>query len=469
MKKTQSVFILFLAIAFTLLSPLWNLATLQADSSPQNYQLIIELKEGITSDKLIDTINQTTSCTSATILDTLDKTTLLINVTSQSGLADILSSISRTNLTNYAQPDYIITCQDTDSASSETANTNTPLVFDKTAVPNDPYIPYQWGLYNWGQAVGDYGTPNVDINIIPVWNNAKYLHEVVVGVLDSGIDISHIDLMDNIYQNPKEIPRNGIDDDKNGYIDDVNGWDFLNEDNTVFDSPSLDSHGTFVAGIIAASSNNNIGIAGIAKNVKILPLKVIQGSTGYTSTAIKAIKYAEKAGVDIVNCSWGTTEYNKALETAMKKSKMLFVCSVGNNGNDIAENPTYPACYSLKNNISVASFNNKGEFAPYSNYGKGIDIAAPGTLIMSTLPGNNYSLASGTSFSSPFITGVAALTKGYNYKLNGNQLKKIILENAVYNNNLLGKVDSCRQINAYNTISDKKVCLHKNRKFYSPV
>ncbi len=175
------------------------------------------------------------------------------------------------------------------------------------------------------------------------------------------------------------------DDDGNGYIDDVNGWDFANSDNTVFDSASEDKHGTHTAGIIAAGANNG-GIKGVAPGIKVMPLKFITSTGGYTSDAIEAIEYARTMGIKIINCSFGGSQENYALRDAMASSGILFVCSAGNKGQDTAVYPVYPASLSLPNIISVATINSSGELAGFSNYGADVDIAAPASTYLAQCP-----------------------------------------------------------------------------------
>lgn len=293
----------------------------------------------------------------------------------------------------------------------EYAQPNYKLTID--SIPNDELFSQQWGLMNSGQLIsGIKGQEGIDINISKAWELSSGSPSTVVGVLDTGIDKNHEDLKDNIYTNSNEIAGNSIDDDGNGYVDDINGWDFINNDSTIYDSSELDKHGTHIAGIIAAGAND-IGIAGTAPGVKIMPLKFIDGDTGYTSDAISAIEYAKQMGVKIINCSFGSSENNPALKEAMANADMLFVCAVGNDGSNTDSNPVYPSCFGLQNIISVAALDNRGMLAPYSNYGRRIDVAAPGVSIESTTPENNYEKMSGTSMAAPYVTGIAALIKSH--------------------------------------------------------
>ncbi|MFP5113795.1 Ig-like domain-containing protein [Bacillaceae bacterium C204] len=259
-------------------------------------------------------------------------------------------------------------------------------------VPNDPSFNKLWGLHNTGQQInGAVGVNDVDIDYpeaIQEFSKVTNQQQVVVGVIDTGIDINHPELIDSIWTNPGEIANNGIDDDGNRYIDDIHGWDFYHSDNSVFDAEDGDDHGTHVAGTIAAKGGNGIGITGIAPNVKIMPLKFLGADgSGYTSDAILAIEYAKKMGVKITNNSWSGTDYDQALKDAIDQANMLFVAAAGNDGLNNDQQPGYPASYDSPNIISVAAIDNSGKLADFSNYGaSSVDIAAPGTNIFSTVP-----------------------------------------------------------------------------------
>jgi subtilisin family serine protease len=254
--------------------------------------------------------------------------------------------------------------------------------------PNDTYFGELWGLDNQGQEIlGQQGTPNVDIDAPEAWEQARNLDEVVVAVIDTGIDINHPDLKDVIWTNPDETPGNNIDDDGNGYVDDVHGWDFYHDDGTVYDIYDGDEHGTHVAGTIAATTNNNLGVSGIAPNVKIMPIKFLGPYGGSTEDAILAIEYAASMGVKLSNNSWGGGDYDQALKDAIEQSGMLFVAAAGNDSVNTDEEPHYPSSYNNENILSVAAIDNQGNLAGFSNYGfNSVDIGAPGVNILSTVP-----------------------------------------------------------------------------------
>jgi RHS repeat-associated protein len=359
----------------------------------------------------------------------------LIEIDKSDDISKTIEDLKKDPDVEYAQPNYKL---------------------DITSIPVDARFREQWGLSNSGQEVEGYtGRSGVDIKATSAWDLVTSPSNVVIGVLDTGIDIGHEDLNGNIYVNAGEIPGNKIDDDGNGYVDDVNGWDFAHNDNTVFDANDVDLHGTQVAGVIAAKSNN-AGVCGVAPNVKLMPLKFINGNWGYTCDAIDAIEYAMAKGVKIINCSFGGTDDNFALKDTMVNSGILFVCSGGNRGADVSALPIYPACFNIPNVLSVASIDSMGVLSPYSSFGNKIHVAAPGINILSTAPGNNYGYFSGTSASAPFVTGIAALLKSYLPNLSITDIAARIKNNTVLCTNLAGKVTSGGRVDAFAALSNVK-------------
>lgn len=395
----------------------------------------IIVSTSVTGGKLRDLVSGHVGDAKAKVVEEYDSGMALVNVKGKGKLESVLSELQSAPAIEFAQKDYVVTCEE------ET----------RFMEPKDSFFVYQWGLHNFGQLIGDYGVKGEDVNVLPAWNITQGSEDVLVGVLDSGIDITHEDLQNSIFVNRKEIPGNGVDDDHNGYIDDITGWDFLHNDNTVYDDPNEDFHGTYVAGIIAADKNET-GISGVAPNVKIMPLKFISTTDGSTSNAIKAIEYASKMGVDIMNCSWGGTEYNKALKKAMKKSKMLFVCSSGNEAACTDETPYYPTCFNINNIISVGAMDNQGTWARFGNYGEDVDVVAPGVNVIGTAPGNGYLFGSGTSFAAPYVTGVAALVKSVKPDSTYKVMKKAIVQNVVVEEQFKDKVNTSGRVDAYHTI-----------------
>ncbi|WP_432663363.1 S8 family serine peptidase [Wukongibacter baidiensis] len=305
---------------------------------------------------------------------------------------------------------------------------------------NDTYYPQQWAL-------------GEDTGIASALESTKG-KDVLIAVIDTGIDTNHEDLLQNIWINENEVPGNGVDDDGNGYIDDVNGWNFNDATNTLYTEGSSDSnHGTHIAGIIAATKDNEKGIAGSAPEAKIMPLKVFDNGVAYTSDIIEAIEYAGDMGAKIVNCSWGGFNENPALREAIEGNNMLFVCAAGNKGLNIEAFPLYPAAYNSENIISVASTNKDGNLSIFSNYGENlVQVAAPGEEILSTLPGNNYGKMSGTSMAAPFVSAEAALIISTYENITLGEIKGKIIESSDKLPSLVGRVYEGNRINAKNAV-----------------
>ncbi len=326
----------------------------------------------------------------------------------------------------FAEPDWIVT------ASAES---------------NDRYVT---GGSTWGL----YGSDTSPLNVfgsaaMASWSAGRGgSRSIAVGIIDTGINILHPDLSNNIWRNPVDNTVNGLDEDGNGFIDDVNGWDFHNDNNTVYDSATADAHGTHVAGTIGALGSNSIGVAGVNWNVTMIPAKFLGPAGGFISNAIEAADYLTALkvkynfdpnddptiGVNIVatNNSWGGGGFSQAMLDAINRggnAGILFVAAAGNGGSDGRGDDndttvTYPSNYRCTNAgagndtrgwdcvVAVAAIRSDGALATFSNYGVNtVDLGAPGQAIYSTLPGNSYGSYSGTSMATPHVTGSIALCR----------------------------------------------------------
>jgi thermitase len=327
----------------------------------------------------------------------------------------------------------------------------------QTTPANDSYYPRLYGLNNTGQ---NGGIQDADVDAPEAWKTIKGNTDTVVAVIDEGVDINHPDLRNNIWTNPGETTGDGIDNDRNGYIDDVNGWDFYNNDASVYDPDPVtgagDEHGTHVAGTIAAE-DNTVGVVGVNWQAKIMPLKFLGPTGGYTSDAVEALNYAVSKGVKISNNSWGGGGRSQSLQDAITRADAaghLFVAAAGNEGVNNDSTPHYPSNYTNPNVISVAATNNQDALADFSNYGAtSVDLSAPGVSIYSTLPRNTYAAYSGTSMATPHVAGVAALLKNRNPSADDAQLRDYILKSVDQKNNLQGRMVTGGRANAFGSLA----------------
>lgn len=333
----------------------------------------------------------------------------------------------------------------------------------------DPMLSRAWGM--------------AKIKAPDVWPTSTNGRNIVVAVTDTGVDYNHKDLNPNMWRNPGEIPGDGIDNDNNGFIDDVVGWDFISNDNKPFDlTTSLfmllftggnPGHGTHCAGVVGAKYNNGLGASGVAPETKIMALRILsEKGQGDTAAGVAAVDYAVKNGANIISASWGSMgeeEGDTALREAIQRAEekgVLFVAAAGNGraaqgaskatgyDNDTDKQAVYPASYPNNNIIAVAALDDKDQLAEFSNFGaKTVDIGAPGVKILSTVPGNQYQDSiidfgplkvswDGTSMATPFVAGAAAVLWSEDLHQTAARVKERILETGVGVSALSGKVSS---------------------------
>jgi subtilisin family serine protease len=329
-------------------------------------------------------------------------------------------------------------------------------------VPDDNLFNHQWGLQN---------TENegVDLHIRDAWEIESGSPDTIVAVIDMGFDITHEDLQENIWHNPGEIAGNNIDDDGNGYVDDIVGWDFVNQPSGLDDpnadwrnedndpSTTLSSHGNRVLGVIGATVGNGIGIAGVAGDCKMMLIRAgfhtTEGTPVLSSSHIaRGIIYAADNGARVINISSGSTRFSNtyyaALRYAINKG-VVIVCSAGNEG---ASTPVYPAAYDLAGLISVGASTSQDTRSWFSNYGDWVDVSAPGSRIMTTLLGDAYGSTQGTSFAAPMVAGVAALLVSANPDWTAAQVQDQIMNTVDTVPALEGASISSGRVNAHRAL-----------------
>ena len=303
------------------------------------------------------------------------------------------------NVINSIRVEYWQLPIDTDTIEAVDLLNNMPVIdyaepnylYSPQLLPNDPDFNRSWYLNNTGQEInGARGRSGADISAPGAWDMETGNQDMVIAVIDSGVAFDHPDLKDNVWTNKNEIADNGLDDDNNGYVDDIHGWDFVNQDNNPSDySKDLygNGHGTHVAGIIAASGNNGLGTVGVMWHAKMMPLQIFDlfedsPFNATTMNIVLAVLYAVDNGAKIINCSFGGPSFSRAQYEAYQFAEQngaLVVAAAGNDGRDNDDFPTYPASYDLENIIAVAASDESDALASYSNFGTvSVDVAAPG-------------------------------------------------------------------------------------------
>jgi len=397
-------------------------------------------------DKLVDEIE---SVGGLSVIDDLDDADAGTVASQYAALSDV----------EYAEPNFQIDVDVDPPPSAPTGPVMQDLLYrysertlgvTEPLLPSDPRFAEQWALNNLGQ---DGGKERADIDALKAWLTTKGSEKVVVAVLDTGVDFTHVDLVHNMWIRPENVPA--YVDDELGTFNDINGFD----DTEAIPDPMDDNgHGTHCAGIIGAEGDNGEGIAGVNWKVKIMPLKFLgRGGFGSVDDAIEAINYAidrKEHGVNIrvISASWGSTTKSRALEDVIRAAGdagILFVAAAGNDGSNNDRRAHYPSNYDLPNVVSVAALDRSDKLAGFSNFGvKTVHIAAPGKDILSTWLNDDYREASGTSMATPYVSGVAALIVANQPNISMADLKARLLKSVDRLDALKGKIVTGGRVNA---------------------
>jgi len=337
----------------------------------------------------------------------------------------------------YIEPNYIYTIDS--KRAGQKISLNNDMAVDNVDNGSegqvfDPLFKDQWGLLNTGKNSGGFfgGKAGEDVGMVDGWKLSAGSKEIKVAIIDTGVDYYHPDLVDNMFINTAEANgKAGVDDDQNGYVDDIRGYDFANND---ADPRDGHGHGTHCAGVIGALHNDR-GIAGIMKKVTIIPIKFLSDEgSGELAGAIEAIDYAAKMGANVMSNSWGGGPFTQSLFEAIEragKAGIVFTAAAGNSNANNDQAPAYPASYKLDNVISVGSFDGKGKKSSFSSFGKtSVHVFAPGSDIISTIP-NGYEKMSGTSMATPHVSGLVGLLLAEEKTLSPKQVRDRLIATSV--------------------------------------
>lgn len=337
------------------------------------------------------------------------------------------------------------------------------------SLPNDPMLGQLWGLINTGSNLTDKvaGREGVDVDVERGWEINTGSRDVVIAVIDTGVDHTIEDLAPNMWTNDAELNGEaGVDDDGNGFVDDIYGYDFANNDGDPMDDHG---HGSHCSGTIGAKGNDGKGIVGVAWDVRIMGIKFLTGSgSGTLANAIKSIDYATQMGVDVMSNSWGGGGFSEELKASIERARdagILFTAAAGNSRSNNDSNPTYPATYDVDNIVSVAAIDSNGRLASFSSYGRRtVHVAAPGVGILSTTP-DGYKSWSGTSMATPHVSGVAALVLSHVPGISMTELRRRIIERTSPVSAIRSKVAAGGIVSAYHALTDTPAPADPNDPF----
>ncbi|QIP16045.1 S8 family serine peptidase [Spirosoma aureum] len=420
-------------------------ARLTADKDFVDGELLLQFVEGTTDDekqKAFDKVKgQPVEKILTKVMERAGKHEGVLLIKVNKNVMEAIAELENTSGVEFAEPNFI---------------------YEHTATSTDPLFTNGslWGMYGPSTTpANQYGS-----NAAAAWAaGSTGSTSVHIGIIDEGIQLTHPDLSGQVWVNPND-GVDGVDNDGNGYKDDTNGWDFANNDNTIYDGGSrgtLDDHGTHVSGTIGGKANT-IGVVGVNWNVRLISAKFLGRKGGTTANAIKAVDYLtnlKSRGINVVasNNSWGGGGYSQALYDAISRANdagIMFIAAAGNSGTNNDTSPSYPSNYNLPNVIAVAAIDQNGGLASFSQYGANtVDIGAPGVGIYSTTAFDTYSSYNGTSMATPHVTGAVALYASTHPGASVAQIRNAILSSAVPTASLSGKTVTGGRLNVFSALS----------------
>ncbi len=422
--------IIFSALLFSALS---TLAAPKIESVPGEY--VVRLKQNLISTKSVRALSENLN---SYIKSTIPSQNIVVIKRPVFEMQEsVLKNLGQNDLVDIIEPNFI---------------------YHVNRTSNDPMIDQLWGLKNFGQkdSGGTAGVTGTDINIEKAWDIQTGSKKMIVAVIDTGVDNNHPDLKDNMWTNAAELNgKAGVDDDGNGVVDDIYGFNAITGTGDALDDQG---HGSHCSGTIGAKGNDGKGIVGVNWDVSIMAVKFLdKNGSGSLDNAIKAIDYATKMGAKVMSNSWGGGGFSQTLMDAIKKSEAagaIFIAAAGNDSNNNDATPSYPGSYAIDNIVSVAAIDNTGHIAGFSNYGKNsVHIGAPGVNIYSST-GGKYDSWSGTSMATPHVSGVAALLWSNEPNLTAKDIKQRLLTTARPISGLRGKTRTGALVDAYAALTN---------------
>lgn len=424
-------------------------------------EIVVKFKAGKGKNFLMNKSAALLGITSERNISLTYGTLSVLKINNDKSLTSVLASLKNNPEVEYAEPNFIYSIDPIKEQNAISKKLlKSPFTDFTRTTTDDPDFGKLWGLRNTGsnEPKGTAGVEGADINVLKAWDISTGSKQIKIAVIDTGVDYTHPDLKGNMWVNKNEIPGNGIDDDKNGFIDDVYGYDFANNDSDPMDG---NGHGSHCSGTIGATHNNKVGVAGVMENVSIMAVKFLgDDGSGTLEAAVKAIDYATMMNVDLMSNSWGGGGRSEALLEAINRASdkgIIFTAAAGNSSSNNDSVPSYPASYESPNIVSVAALTAQNTLASFSSYGRTtVHIAAPGHNILSTVNGGKYDVYSGTSMATPHVSGVLGLLLAKEGRMPHSVLRERLTMTGVPVAGLRGKTLTASRIDAYNLLTDTR-------------